>query len=474
MTEIKFRAAPGLLLGLALLAAPTFTDSAFAQQESEEIIEEILRMVGGLGGTGRVDPEALVKSELPMVSKLAGMEANEPIKVRLVSREEAVAHVAATLDAQLPPAKLARVEVVYKALGFLSPKQSLRDEITTLIGGQAGGFYDPQRKELVLLKDIPMMLQVPVVRHELVHALQDQNHDLSKWIAEAQDDEDQAAALQAVLEGHAVDVMNRATLAGLGAITSDMEWSPGMVAELMETLGMEGEDPEEAMEAAASLFDLGGADAGAALAGLLPRGVPPVLMAQLLFPYTTGSDFIVGYRKAHPEDPSCSGLYRRLPKTSAEILDPRRWESGTAVPDYPKSGSLLPGWRLLHETSLGRLMIWVLLTDQGDPSAGDPRGGRWGGDSRDTDVVLGAGWRGDRVALFASPDHRSGSYVPGSYAVVWASRWRDREEASKIAQELRSRRDHATIVLAGDRVLAIFAGPAVHRTAMLEALSSWR
>ncbi len=458
----------------ALTIGLLFRGPAAAQEESEQIIDEIRAMLGGLGGDGELDPKALVAAELPTVERLAGMKAKGPIAVRMVSREEAIQHIRDILAAQLPPPKLARVEVVYKALGFLAPDASLADEITSLFGGQAGGFYDPGKKELVLLEDLPMMLQVPVVRHELVHALQDQHHDLSARIAEAQDDEDRAAALQAVLEGHAVDVMNRATLASLGGLTGAGDLSPGMMAELMETLGLEDVDPDEALAAASSMLDLGGGSGSSgALAGLMPRG-NPVLTTQLLFPYTTGADFTAGYRATHPEDPGCAALYARLPTNTAEVLNPSLWESGTFMPELVESGVLVPGWNLEHETSLGRLLVWVLLTNQVDPSAGDPQGGRWGVSDPDTNVVVGAGWRGDHVALYRAPGASPGTFVPGSYAVVWASRWRDGEEAAEIARRLRGRHEGATVVLSGDRVHVVFAGPARARTAMLDALATWR
>ncbi|GEM_PF-2267053 len=468
---MRWRHTTTVLLVAALVCLPHLSD---AQQEADAIEDEIRAMLGGLGGAGEVDPQALVAAELPTVEKLTGMKAKGPIAVRMVSRDEAIAHIGEILDAQLPPPKLARVEILYKALGFLPPEASLADEITSLFGSQAGGFYDPVGKELVLLKDLPLMLQVPVVRHELVHALQDQHHDLSARIAEAQDDEDQAAALQAVLEGHAVDVMNRATLASLGGLTGAGDLSAGMMAELMETLGLEDVDPDGALEAASALLDMGGSSgSGSALAGMLPQGLP-VLTTQMLFPYTTGADFTAGYRAAHPDDPTCSALYARLPRTTAEVLTPRRWESGTFVPELTKPGTFVPGWKLEHATSLGRLLVWVLLTNQADPSAGDPQGGRWGVPIQDTNVVVGSGWQGDHVALYRAPDTKAGTFVPGSYAVVWASRWRDGVEAREIARLLRARHDAATVVLSGDRVFAVFAGPARARTRMIESLGAWR
>lgn len=102
----------------------------------------------------------------------------------------------------------------------------MRAAIEKLYGSQAGGYYDPATEELVLARDILVMVQVPVVRHQLVHALQDQTWDLKEWLE--------------------------------------------MIA----------------------------------------------------------STFISSYGGAHPEDPGCENLYRRSPRTTAEMIDARLWEQG--------------------------------------------------------------------------------------------------------------------------------------------------
>ena len=464
-----------LAVTLSVLALLTATStalrsgppSALAQAESEQILDEIRAMLGGLGGADAPDPRTWVAAELPRVEALSGMKAKRPVPVRLVTREEAVAHVASVLAAQLPPPVMRRTEVLYRALGFLPPGESLESAITSLFGGQAGGFYDPERGELVLLKDLPSMLQLPVLRHELVHALQDQNHDLSALIAAAKDDEDRSAALQAVLEGHAVDVMQRATLASMAG-SGTAELSPGLMAELRETLGVDSD------AAASEMLDASGGPGSLDIyAGLLPPALP-VLQTQLLFPYTTGATFVAGYRAAHPEDPGCTDLYERLPRTSAEILDPRRRKPGTKAPDLQKPGTLAPDLKIVHHTTLGRLLTWILMENQPDPSAGDPRGGSWGTPEHDINAVVGSGWRGDHVALFEASNSRPGTFAPGSYAVVWAARWRNEAEARAVAARIRERRKHATIVVSGDRTHAVFAGPATRVPEFLEALRAWR
>jgi hypothetical protein len=438
----------GCLLTLALL----LPHPAASQEGVDEILDEIQGLLGGASRT--TDPAGLVAAELSAVEAAAGMKASGPITTRVVTRDEAHAHVARLLAEQLPPARLEPMEYAWKAMGLLAPDASLAGEIERLFGDQAGGFYDPATGQLVLLGDLPSLLQVPVVRHELVHALQDQTWGLVNWLGDAAQDEDRGAAMQAVLEGHATDVMNRVTLAGLG------------LDELMK-------DPDIAA-ALEGLFDEpgGGLDASAATA-ILPTDAPPFLVAQLLFPYLTGATFVAGYREAHPDDPGCRNLYERPPRTSAEVLDPALWEAGTFRPALPTPGTPVPGFEVIYHTSLGRLLTWVLLTEQGDPSAGDPLGGRWGVPDRDRSVVVGSGWQGDRVAVLGRSGSIPGAFVPGSHAVVWASVWRDAAEAERVAGLLKSRVPSAVIDVQDARLHVIFDAGQARKKDLLAMLRSW-
>jgi hypothetical protein len=436
--------------------------------EAQEGVDEILRELEGMlqGGSMSIDQataEALVARELPGVEKASGMKARRPIIIRLASREEAMQHIVGLIEEQLPPERLLPMEYAWKALGFLAPDASLADAVAALYGGQAGGFYDPSAGELVLLSDLPAMLQAPVIRHELVHALQDQTWDLEAWLGDAGDDEDRAAAVQAVLEGHATDVMNRTTLAQMGL--EELMKDPDLA------LALEGLfDP---VDGSASLLD---PSASAALmAGMLPAGTPPALTAQLLFPYLTGATFVSGYIKNHPEDLSCAALYRRPPSTSAEILDPSLWESGTFIPDFGYlPGTNVPGFEIAYQSRLGRLLTWVLMTGQGDPSAGDPRGARWGIPERDRSVVVGSGWRGDRVVVVRPKPTLSGTPVPDSSAVLWASSWRDRAEAVAVAELLRSRHHPVAIEVRNARVHVVWEAGGAPPEPWMTVIRGWR
>ena len=443
---------------LLLIAAP-----AAAQDEVEELLDEVRALARGLslGSAGPGDLAAIVSREIPAVELAAGMRATSPIATRVVTREEAHAHVAGLVAEQLPPQKLAHIETAWKALGLLAPDVALGPAIEALYAGQAGGFYDARTKSMVLLGDMPMLFQLPVVRHELVHALQDQTWDLTAWIGDAGEDEDRAAAVQAVLEGHATDVMNRVTLAsmGLGDALGEQQ-----AAELGELLGTDSKGLEDLMGSGLDASSLG---------AFLPTDAPPVLRAQLLFPYVVGATFVSGYRSAHPEDPGCQALYRRPPRSTAEVLDPTLWESGTFAPSLANPGVSVPGFDVGWTSSLGRLISWILLTGQVDASAGDPYGGRWGLSDRDKSVVPGAGWHGDRVAVLIPASGAPGTSVPGGHVVAWASHWRDAEEAATVAKTLKNRLPGALIEVRRDRVHAIVGVEEAAGEPLLRALRAW-
>lgn len=445
-------------LATFLLAGP-----AQAQPEVEELLDEVRALSRGLGlsGAGSGDLEAMVQAEIAAVERESGMSATGPIATRVVTREEAHAHVAGLVAEQLPPERLADLERGWKALGLLAPDVALGPTIEALYAGQAGGFYDPKTRSMVLLGDMPSLFQVPVVRHELVHALQDQTYGLTQWLGDAGEDEDRAAAVQAVLEGHATDVMNRVTLQSLGLGGA---LSPELEAELGDLLGSD----VSADELLAPALD------ASSLGAFLPSDVPPVLRVQLLFPYVVGATFVAGYREAHPEDPGCKGLYARPPRSSAEVLDPRLWASGTFAPDFTNPGIGVPGWRTGWTSALGRLISWVLLSGRADPSAGDPWGGRWDVAGRDADVVLGSGWRGDRVAVLHPSPKTPGTPAPGGHLVAWVARWRDASEAAEVASALKKRLPSAEIEALGDRTHVLVASSGTAPKSAWGAIRAWK
>ena len=442
---------------------------AQAQPEVEALLDEVRGLLGAR--TAAVpDPLALVAAELPGVEQAAALSRKEPVRAELISRTEAVAHVQRLIDEQLPPERALPMQTGWRALGLLKPDQDLREEILQLYGAQVGGFYDPKRRALFLLDDVHPILQQPVVRHELAHALQDQYWPLTTWLAGAERNEDRAAAMQAVLEGHASDVMNRVTLGGLGLDGSGLSAAQeaGFMAELEELFG----DMDLGGGSSADFADF--ALDGDLSAMLLPRDTPAALRVQILFPYVVGSRFVAGYRQAHPEDPSCRALFDRPPQTTAEVLAPQLWQSGTFAPEHHSPGTFLPGWKQAWSSPLGRLLTHVLFTNQADPMAGNLDSAQWATTNRDKDVVVSAGWAGDHVVVYTPDDHPPGTHMPDQAITVWVSTWTNESAARAAAEAAASRLPEAQIVRSGHRLQVVVGAPEALLPTVHAALRTWK
>ncbi len=96
---------------------------------------------------------------------------------------------------------------VWKALFVVGEDESAGDEIDTVFGGAVTGFYSPSEDRIVLVVAEGEALQVSesTLAHELVHAMQDQYHDLTapRYVGATQDGD---LAIDGAVEGEAVHV----------------------------------------------------------------------------------------------------------------------------------------------------------------------------------------------------------------------------------------------------------------------------
>jgi hypothetical protein len=122
---------------------------------------------------------------------------------------------------------------------------------------------------------------------------------------------------------------------------------------------------------------------------------PLVVRRELLFPYTSGVDFIADVY-ADGQWPAVNRVWETPPQSTEQILHPSKYLAGEApipvtVPYL--LGTLGPGWRELEENTNGEL-DWNILIEQyiDAPTANEAAAG-WGGDRfrllrRDSDSAL--------------------------------------------------------------------------------------
>jgi len=345
---------------LGLLAAPL----ALAGDDDELLreAEQMARMQGAQTATPE-ELRALVAEMLPRVGKTMRLPVPARIDVRIVSRAEARAALLEVLRREYPGDVLDRLSEALAAVGLVAAGTDLRAEAQSLYGSNVSGFYDPHQRRLYLLSDQPLAAQALIVAHELAHAVQDEVVRLDVASQKVRASEDAQLALSAAIEGQAQQV-----------------------ASLVLAGEMSGGD-DQGLDIGSFLSEA--AAASAAMAG--SQSSVPWLGMQLRFPYTAGAALVAAVRT--PEDPSAASLLRRLPRSTAQVLDPALYRADPR----PREARLdlarrLPGSSAVYATTLGAANLNLFGQIHG------------GGD-------LGHGWRGDRLETV-----RRG----GKLSAVWA------------------------------------------------------
>jgi len=342
--------------------------SARASDE-EELLREAERMarLQGSGSASAEDLRALVAEMLPRVGKVMHLPVPARVDVKVISRDEARAALLEVLRRDYPGDTLERLSEALAAVGLVAAGTDLRAEAQALYGGNVSGFYDPHRRRLYLLSDQPLAAQTLIVAHELAHAVQDEAVRLDAASRKVRASEDAQLAFSAAIEGQAQQVASL-VLAG---------------------------DAGEAGDA----LDLGSflSEAAAASAAMAAgQSSVPWLGLQLSFPYAAGGRLVAAIRTA--DDPAATSLLRRLPRSTAQVLDPGLYRAD----ERPREARLdlaakLPGSVAAMATTLGAANLDLF---------GELHGG---GD-------LGQGWRGDRLETV-----RRGSQLCAVWAVAYAS-----------------------------------------------------
>lgn len=319
-----------------------------------------------------------------------GLPALEPIERRFPTRDEAVAHLRAVVEAELPPEANRLTSDFYIAFDLLPPGSDYLALYLSLLGQQVGGYYDTGTRAMntLLLRgsapgdSLPLLERI-VYAHEYVHALQDQHFGIEALQAAAGDDTDRSFAVLALLEGDATVVMNAFT-------SALMERNPlGVGLALL----------------------LQGAQSG----GLtFPPGTPPILERELLAAYLDGAAFVGAlYREGGWE--AVNAAYTDLPQSSEHILHPYTY----MTLDLPQPVTLAaadagPGWEDIAESTLGEFYLREYLRTQLTTTAA---------------AGAAAGWGGDRYRLYRRADD-------GALAWVLKIVWDTAADAAEFAEAL--------------------------------------
>ncbi len=341
------------------------------------------------------------------VVRLRGLEFSKPVTVGVYSKKELVDFLKAEFEKELPKEKGERYQRGYAKFGLIPKDLDLHEAYMELFGSSIAGFYHPKTKELRLVrageeedadaklaKAMGLDMEAITIVHELTHAAQDQNFELSTLPLEDETNDDLIMALKAVIEGDA----------------SAVGWKyqfPGRQFDLV----------------------IGGINK-TYQSGMLPGKagkLPAYLRLNLTFPYGHGTDFVIQYLKGTKgELKDATKLFRDWPLSTEQILHPKRYyeerDNPTLVslPDAAKT--LGGGWKETFNNVHGEFCVQLILrefrSDRLDEAA----------------VRLAAeGWDGDRYVVVerdGKPGEDGKKTIETAY--VWFSTWDSEKDAEQF------------------------------------------
>ena len=355
---------------------------------------------------------------LQFASKDTSLPIKQPVKRTLTSRDQVVAYITKHMSEDEDAQRLRRSELVLKKFGLLPRDFDLQTFLLALLREQVAGYYDPKTKTVNLLDWVDVEQQRPVLAHELTHALQDQSFGLEKWMKAGAADlagnsrdstqgdienDETAAARQAVVEGQAMVVLIDYMLAPTGQSLKD---SPQIVEALKQ--GML----------------LGTADS------IQFHNAPLYLKEALTFPYRFGIDFVADVLAKDGKEKAFAGVFANPPRTTREVMEPKAYLSGEhleamRLPDFPR---IFKSYKHFDSGAVGEFDVAVLI----DQYAGSKA-------SHD----LYPHWRGG--FYYAA---RPKSKADGTLGLLYVSRWSSPAKSADFAAiyarslEKRYRRAH--------------------------------
>ena len=317
-------------------------------------------------------------------SQLRELEFKQPVNYKVLERAALKDALVGLIHEQYSDEEIRRYARALETFGVIPKGTDLLQLWVGLYGEQIGAFYVPEARALYTFVDLSLSggLDRMMLAHELTHALQDQNFDLTKLPLKVKDNDDLALATSALLEGDATVLMTQ------------------FYAEKFERSNLLGDLGAMLTQQTKNLQD-----------------APTFVRELLLFPYQHGQKFATSLHMRG----GMAQLNRALadPPTSTEqILHPERYLGNRDVPTpvtlpEPERKS----WEMIWENVMGEFGIQQLL--QSNLRAVESQ-------------MAAEGWDGDRYRVYESkPD--------GPAGFIWRSTWDTEQDAVEFEAAYRNR-----------------------------------
>lgn len=366
------------------------------------------------------EAESIARDIESTVAKYRGLEFKSPTKIGLYTKEELKAFLLDQAKTEMPDELIDHQQRALRLLGLFPADIDLKKLTIELLEEQVAGFYNPDKKELFLIKvaaddESGKSMNRSIMSHELVHALQDQHFDLGPTMKKFKSDSDRLIAMKSVVEGDAMYTMML-----FQAKESGQELTPEMLARQSAQMPTTLKDLAGLLKTAKSM----GLDAGDTGMGSLDveklTSSPAVLGDELIFSYMGGLRFCAQI-VAKSDAKTCAAIdaaFKKLPMSTEQIMHPDKYVGAT--PDWPTTVSLPnlaalagEGFKESYSDTLGELHVRTLLNQFKQKRVATTHGG----------------WDGDRYVFFKK--------TGAADFLVWVSTWDTPTDADEFAVALR-------------------------------------
>lgn len=280
--------------------------------------------------TVRVRPEdaqelfASVDRILDFVSHDTGYARRDSVKRQILSREKFQQQFAgrgSEEEQRHEQELIERSEIVMKKFGLLPPAFTLKGYAATEAPKSLAAFYRFNDKTMYLLDWIPLASQKRIMAHELTHALQDQNFNLTNFMKRRRgasqadaptmsltgtDDSERMGAYRAVVEG-------QATLVECEYMLDQSGMAPDLGPRFMDYLRNQMENREKPVYI---------------------HNAPRVLQESIAFPYREGAIFEMEVLHKTGRKAAFAGVFARPPISTHEILQPDAYLAQKRAPEF--------------------------------------------------------------------------------------------------------------------------------------------
>ncbi|MFH1422762.1 MAG: hypothetical protein ABIH42_08645 [Planctomycetota bacterium] len=299
------------------------------------------------------------------VEKIRGKNFKEEIKVTVKNKEDLRTMILKDMEKEWSKEYIDKAKKVLVKFGYIKPELDLAKMVVDVFSEAIAGFYNPEDKELCLIKDagsgVSQEEENFAAAHELTHALQDQYFDLrsfNRWVI---GNDDHGLSLKALTEGEATllgfeyvmkkTVMNSIKTSPVGTLGDLMRMS----IDLKKTT-----DPNSALAKA-----------------------PAILIETTLFQYIKGTDFCHYFLKKN-DWKDFDKLYENPPTSTEQIIHPEKFFDKIDYPTLFKMPELKKvlgeEWELLENNCVGELALSILVKEFLTPQKAKKASEGWDGD----------------------------------------------------------------------------------------------